>query len=168
MNIDGFEIERKFLIKYPKKSFFDHCSSKSEITQTYLVKKDDGMNARVRKREYADRIEYTHTRKKHISDIRRIEEEFEIDEEQYNYLLKEADKKRNVIKKFRYCIENEGHVFEIDVFPFWDDRAVMEVELSNEDEKFKTPPEIEIIKEITQDKRYTNSSLAKAIPYEII
>ena len=41
----------------------------------------------------------------------------------------------------------EGKEFEIDVYPFWQDRAVMEIELADEAETVALPPEIEIIKE---------------------
>ena len=58
----------------------------------------------------------------------------------------------------------EGKEFEIDVCPFWQDRAVMEIELADEAETVALPPEIEIIKEVTWDRRYTNAALAKAIP----
>ena len=58
----------------------------------------------------------------------------------------------------------EGKELEIDVYPFWQDRAVMEIELTDEAEAVALPPEIEIIKEVTRDRRYTNAALAKAIP----
>ena len=53
-----------------------------------------------------------------------------------------------------------GKYIEIDVFPFWKDKAYLEIELISEDEKVEIPPFIEIIKEVTQDKRYTNKSIA--------
>ena len=40
----------------------------------------------------------------------------------------------------------------------------MEIELADEAEAVALPPEIEIIKEVTRDRRYTNAALAKAIP----
>ena len=60
----------------------------------------------------------------------------------------------------------EGKDFEIDVYPFWQDRAVMEIELADEAEAVKLPPEIEIIKEVTRDRRYTNAALAREIPLD--
>ena len=167
MNNNGFEIERKFLIAYPERELLDGSES-SQITQTYLKKDNSGMNSRVRKRVWGDKTEYTHTRKKHISDIRRVEEERLISENEYNELLKSADLRRNTIRKTRYCIDCGAHTFEIDIFPFWDDRAIMEVELSHEDERFTVPQGIEIIREVTDDKRYTNSSLAREIPQDEI
>ena len=167
MNNNGFEIERKFLIAYPAQELLSGGES-SVITQTYLAKDGSGMNSRVRKRVWGDKTEYTHTRKKHISDIRRVEEERLISENEYNELLKNADTKRKTIRKTRYCIDSGEHTFEIDVFPFWSDRALMEVELSHEDERFTVPQGIRIIREVTADKRYTNSSIAREIPQEEI
>ena len=60
----------------------------------------------------------------------------------------------------------EGKEFEIDVYPFWQDKAVMEIELTDETETVKLPPEIEIIKEVTRDRRYTNAALAREIPLD--
>lgn len=82
--------------------------------------------------------------------------------------MKSADLQRKTIIKTRYCIDCGEHTFEIDVFPFWDDRAIMEVELSHEDERFTVPQGIEMIREVTGDKRYTNSSLAREIPQDEI
>ena len=62
----------------------------------------------------------------------------------------------------------KGQCFEIDIYPFWKDRAVMEIELENENQAADFPPEIEIIKEVTEDRRYTNSSMALSIPFDPI
>ena len=59
-------------------------------------------------------------------------------------------------------------MFEIDVYPFWNDRAIMEIELDDEGQEIIFPPEIQIIREVTSDKRYTNSSLARQVPYDNI
>ena len=44
----------------------------------------------------------------------------------------------------------------------------MEIELENEEQKILFPPEIKIIREVTEDGRYTNKALAKTIPYDEI
>ena len=107
---------------------------------------------------------YTHTVKRRINDLRREEQEREISEAEYRALLQRADPERRVIEKRRYVLAYGGKAFEIDVYPFWQDKAVMEIELTDETETVKLPPEIEIIKEVTRDRRYTNAALAKAIP----
>ena len=89
MNIDGFEIERKFLIAMPDEAFLENCD-RSEITQTYLLG-EENTTERVRKRVYRDKCEYTHTVKRKLNDMRRVEDEREIDENTYSELLKRAD-----------------------------------------------------------------------------
>ena len=58
--------------------------------------------------------------------------------------------------------------FEIDVFPFWEDKAYIEIELKNESENISLPPYIEIIKEVTEDSSYNNFSLAKTYGKRIL
>ena len=86
----------------------------------------------------------------------------------YTSFLKKADPRRNTIRKTRYCLPYEGQLFEIDVFPFWQDRAYLEIELKNEDQSICFPPEIELIREVTEDPRYTNAALSLQIPMDDI
>ena len=72
------------------------------------------------------------------------------------------------MKKERILLKSGNHTFEIDIYPFWGDRAIMEVELSSEEEAFTVPAGIEIIKEVSDDKRYKNAALAKEIPNDVI
>ena len=55
----------------------------------------------------------------------------------------------------------EGTYFEIDIFPFWRDKAFLEVELKSENEGFVLPPFIKVIKDVTEDEEYTNHALAR-------
>lgn len=158
-----FEIERKFLIRYPDRAVLAEAQG-SEITQTYLLRPRKGVSERVRKRTGPEGTVYTHTVKTHISDLRRLERESEISREEYADLLLRADPKRRTIRKERWCLDYRGQMFEIDLFPFWQDRALMELELTEEGQEIDFPPQIAVIKEVTHDKRYTNSSLAKEIP----
>lgn len=168
MNVNNTEIERKFLIRYPDTAYLSEHGEYTEIIQTYLVKNEKKMSERVRKRGRDGCYSYTHTCKTHITDMRRIEIENEISEREYDELLKRADPERNVICKIRWCLDYKGQMFEIDLFPFWNDRAYMEIELTDESDKVEFPPFVEIIKEVTGDRRYTNASLAKAVPVDEI
>ena len=163
-----YEIERKFLIEYPDAEFIDSVSDISDIVQTYLKSEGSGVSERLRKRGSGENFVYTHTIKKHINDMRRIELENEISEDEYTELLSRADSERNVIYKKRLCCNYNNQLFEIDLYPFWTDRAVMEIELRDEKQSVDFPPDVKIIKEITSDKRYTNASMAKSIPEDII
>lgn len=162
MNINGMEIERKFMIVMPDKALLDSLEA-TEITQTYLLG-DKNATERVRKRGRGDEFVYTHTVKYKISNMSRREDEREVSLEEYEELLKRADPTRNTIEKIRYCYEYAGALWEIDVFPFWKDKAFMEIELNSEDEEIIYPENISVIRELTEDKRYTNAAMAKHIP----
>ncbi len=164
MNIDGFEIERKFLIAMPDAAFLEACE-KSEITQTYLLG-EENTTERVRRREYADHCEYTHTVKYKLNNMRRIEDEQVIDEAAYERLLARADPARRPIQKTRCCFEHAGRLWELDVFPFWKNSAYLEIELTGEEEAFTLPPGIRLLREVTDDPRYTNAALSLEIPDE--
>lgn len=160
-----FEIERKFLIAYPDAEALKQikgCRVK-HFVQTYLCAKD-GESRRVRKVREGENISYIYTRKHRISDLRHIEEESELTEAEYQHLLADADPDARPILKTRYAIPYKGHVLEIDLYEFWQDRATLEVELSCEDEKFEILPSIKVIREVTSDHRYKNVNLARNLP----
>ena len=161
MNTDNYEIERKFLIKYPEKSVLGACADVTEIIQTYLLGGEKGFSERVRKRGKDGKYIYTHTRKMHITDMRRIELENEIGEQEYLELLKRSDPDRKTIYKSRYCLVHEGQTFEIDIYPFWKNQAIVEIELLNEKEEIRIPEFLNVIKEVTDDDAFKNSSLAR-------
>ena len=165
MNMNGYEIERKFLIVHPDEEFLRGLEY-SEITQTYLEKDDPRKTERVRKRIFSDRIEYTHTVKIRMSDIRRQEDETFITEEEYRRLLERTDLSRRTIMKTRYCLDYRGQEFEIDLYPFWFRQAVMELELESEEQRIEFPPQITVLREVTEDRRYSNAALARAVPPE--
>ena len=165
MNIDGMEIERKYLIAMPDEAVLQSADA-SEIVQTYLVSPKKGVTERVRARTSSGRAVYTHTVKHKLSAMTREEDEHEISAAEYAELLKRADAGRKPIRKMRYCLDYIGQLFEIDVYPFWTDRAIMEIELDSEEREVMLPPFIEVIKEVTGDGRYTNAAIAREIPAE--
>ena len=76
-------------------------------------------------------------------------------------ILMDADTAKKQIRKTRYCLTYQNQYFEIDLYPFWKDKAIMEIELSDENAKIDFPDFIKVIKEVTDDDAYKNSSLAK-------
>ena len=158
-----YEIERKYLIRRPDERWLASRAERSEIVQTYLVAPEGGGRARVRMRSRGGLTTYTHTVKKRVNSLRAEEWEREIDEAEYQSLLAEADPERKPLRKTRYCLPYLGKIFEIDLYPFCADRAVMEIELSREDEPAPLPPGIKVIREVSGDKKYSNASLAKTL-----
>lgn len=160
----AFEIERKYLIEYPDINWLEkYADSKSEIAQTYL-KTDNGLTSRVRKRTTDGVTKYIFTEKKRITDVKCIENEREIGIEEYEKLLKFSDLERRTVEKMRYCIPFNGRVVEVDVYPFWTDRAIAEVEMEDENEEVVLPDFINVIRDVTAEKAYKNYAIAKDIP----
>lgn len=158
---EPLEIERKFLIRYPDITALEKLSNchKIEIEQIYLDPAFE-KNARIRKRGEKNQYIYYKTVKHKITDITYEEIENRITEEEYLFYAQKADKTRRKICKDRYCLVYQGQYFEIDIFPFWNEQALIELELRSENQEIIFPPEIKVIKEVTHDAFYKNSALA--------
>ncbi|MCQ2540568.1 MAG: AAA family ATPase [Acetatifactor sp.] len=159
---EPYEIERKFLIEYPELAYLESRSDcqKVEIIQTYLNAGPDE-EARVRQRGADGSYIYFKTIKKKITETSRIEIEERLSQAEYLKNLMNADTNLHQIRKNRYCLTYEGQYFEIDIYPFWTDKAIVEIELLSEEEEIKMPEFLHVIKEVTDDVNYKNSSLAR-------
>lgn len=159
---EPYEIERKFLIGYPDIHWLESLPNcrRVEIIQTYL-NAPDGDEVRVRQRGENGSYIYFQTIKRRVSDLKRVEIERRLSKDEYLRLLMDADTSRHQIRKTRYCLTYENQYFEIDVYPFWKDRAIAEIELSDEHAEIVFPEQFKVVKEVTDDERYKNASLAK-------
>lgn len=167
-NAVPLEIERKYLIRLPDEGLLDRLAvSRDWIEQSYLIPEEPGLTDRVRaRRAVGGETVYTHTVKRPLSAMTHGEDEKAIDEAEYRELLKRADSQLNTIYKTRWCIPFGGYTLEVDRYPFWSDRAILEIELRSEDEQPALPEWVELIRELTGDKRYSNRRLAASVPYE--
>lgn len=158
---EPYEIERKYLIEYPDIKWLESNPScqRIEIIQTYLNSSNDE-EIRVRQRGIDGNYIYFQTTKRKVSDMKRVEIEKRLSQAEYLKLLMDADTTKKQIRKTRYCLTYENQYFEIDVYPFWDDKAIAEIELSNENQTIIFPKQIKVIKEVTDDDSYKNASLA--------
>ena len=166
---EPLEIERKFLIYYPNIKELEsmpNCT-KVDITQTYLKSVDD-TERRVRARGINGDYLYYLTEKRKISNLKRIELEKRLTQDEYLALLMESDNKLHIIHKTRYCLSENNQYFEIDIYPEWDNQAIMEIELSSEDEEIKIPEFIKIIKDVTDDENYKNYQMANQMPKQLV
>lgn len=166
------EIERKFLIDIPLKwygKFKVLTADKIKIYQNYL-KEEGEENSRVRTIMYNDRgnykITYKYTTKKFVSDGINKEKEVFLTADQYRDKLKKIDRSKHQISKTRYYLRFDDRKFEFDVF---EDRllglAILEIELDDIKDKVLVPPYLKVIKEVTNDKYYSNINLASLDSY---
>ena len=92
--------------------------------------------------------------------VKRIEVEKRLTKDEYLIALMETDVSRRPIRKTRYCLTWGIQYFEIDVYPFWQDKAMVEIELTDENEPIEFPPQLHVICEVTDDPEYKNAQLA--------
>lgn len=158
---EPLEIERKFLIEYPDLNWLENLPNcqKVEICQTYLSC-NDKEEVRIRQRGLDGSYVYYKTIKRKIDNLKRIEIEKRLSKDEYLELLMRADPTRKQIRKTRYCLMHQDNYLEIDIYPFWNDKAILEVELSDEYSNIEIPSEIKVIEEVTNNDSYKNSQLA--------
>ena len=157
------EIERKYLIAYPDLAALEanpNCV-RVDIVQTYLKTAHPGESLRVRRWESGGQCRHIRTYKRKITGMTRIELEEDIAPEAYQALLAQADPDCRPIVKRRYRVSENGLLYEIDVYPEWTDRAVLEIELESEAQVVVLPDWVTVLREVTEDPRYTNHALAR-------
>lgn len=163
------EIERKFLIKKPTAEQIASlgCISETNIIQTYLKRGDGVAERRIRQRgSEKNGFSFYYTEKTDIASGVRIENERKITPEEYLQLLTEADTSLHQISKIRYCFIYDKKYFEMDIYPFDNEYAIVEIELSDIDEHINFPP-LDFVKEVTDDASFRNSELAKTLKFNV-
>ena len=163
----AIETERKFLILRPSDELLlsQTGSRKLDIIQTYLTP-DGKTERRIRKITEGERVAYIYTEKRPISGTKssRHEDERDISEEEYHALMNECITE---LTKTRFAFPFDGHIIEIDIYPHdiggdgLYGYAVMEIELTSEDEKFSLPEFIKIKEELTGTGKFSNKAMAK-------
>lgn len=158
---EGLEIERKFLVELPELQKLDILSA-AGMTQTYLIRGEDNSQRRVRKIDENGAVTYTYTEKRFITPVIRDEREREISSAEYEMLFMQRDMECVPVEKVRYRFEYKSQLFELDVYPFSDKLAILELELDTPEQKIDFPDYIKIIKDVSADKKYSNAALANA------
>jgi len=171
------EKERRYLIQLPLSwvgKFKVFTSHRKKIYQTYIAGTGH-TNTRVRAimnydfgrdKNYAP-ITYTQTTKQFITDGVNKETEHALAQWEYRNKLEHADKTKHRITKTRYILNFDQREFELDVF---EDQllglAILEIELEDMMETVLLPPYLKVIKEVTNDKWYSNINLANLTSYK--
>ena len=158
------ELEKKFLIEYPDLKLLKdkYNPKKYEIEQIYLLSEENG-SRRIRRRREGDITVYTETVKLRINASKCYEYERDLSADEYEQCKADADPERSPIYKDRYVFPYKNKIMELDVYPFWKDKAVLEIELESEDDPYFIPGEITVIKDVSDDKKYKNAQLAAAL-----
>lgn len=165
-NSNNLEIERKFLVEYPNLDTLPF-NRKIDISQSYLVRVNPNIERRIRSWRENNITRYFYTEKKFLTGFTRQEVESEISKDEYYSLMSELDSSKVTINKVRYTLDSNGLTFELDIYSFSKEYAIMEVELNSESQKYTPPKYINIIKEVTGISEYANIPLCTARKFPI-
>jgi CYTH domain-containing protein len=158
------EKEVKFLIEVLDPASLPVEWTESQITQDYLVSPIAGEERRVRARSDGVSTSYYYTVKRDVGPGVRVEVEKLITHREYETLLTLRHPEKCTIKKRRVCFFWKEQFFEVDLF--MEQRAglaLMEAERSDQTPELELPPFINVIRKVTDDKRYSNSGLAERV-----
>lgn len=166
---NNLEIERKYIIKKPDLLALSLCEkyTVSEILQIYMPS-EAGETRRVRRRVYKDKTVCTETKKIRIDNMSSTEIEREIPEDEFEELSHSIKEGTSPIIKSRHTFIFGGQLFEIDIYPQWQSTAIMETELETREKSVLMPDFIELIREVTGEKSYSNAAMSREFPKEII
>lgn len=165
-NANGLEIERKWLLaSAPTLEWLRARDAVSKrIEQVYLRPATGGERGgrRVRRIETDGRVEHVETRKRGLGGFTREELEWPIEAAEYERAsAAEAEASRRPIRKTRWVFPYAGHELELDVFESPPGVVLLEIELGSEDEPVELPPDLDVVREVTDDRAYLNWNLAK-------
>ena len=157
----------KYLISMPnlerlEKDFYSKFS-KVEITRTYLVKKDNCIERSVVRRGSDGEYAFYYMEKTHQDGFDEINVERRIDEKEYNMIIARDNGRLKELTKTRYGFVWNNKYYELDVFDFWKDRAILKVQHTNRRKDGEVPSIFKVLMDITNDESYTNYSLAQNV-----
>jgi len=146
------EIERKFLLNdLPFEEL--QAAKPHRILQGYLFLEEE---RELRVRRFGNRFYIT---QKSGSGLVREENEQEIEESLFDIVWPFTEGKR--LEKLRFSLTQEGYHCVVDVYNGnLTDLMVMEVEFETEAQARSYTPPTYVVREITEDKRFKNASLA--------
>ena len=157
------EVRRKYLIGFPDVEQLakqPNCK-RIDIVQTYLKPENRADEIRLRQRGQDGNYIYYKTVKRTADDGRRVTIEERLSQEEYLSLMPQADPDCRLVRKTRYCLSENGLSYEIDVYPEWTDRAILEVKSRAEEAGRVFPAGIEVLRDVTEDPEYSNRALAR-------
>ena len=159
---DLLGVKRRYLIEYPDIALLESLPGcrKAEMVQTWLLSRR-GEEQRLRERREKESSYYYRSYKRPAPDGSQIEVEEPLTREEYGDLLLEADPEKRPLRKTRYGLTYDGRYFVVDVYPFWNDKALLNHELRTEDEEIRFPPELTLLRDVTGDANYKSTALVQ-------
>ncbi|MBR6890843.1 MAG: AAA family ATPase [Clostridia bacterium] len=153
--------KRKFLVEMPdvNKLCEQYGALALDMMQTYLHMVAPNVERRIRQQKNGEDYLYFYTEKHLMPGGAKWDTEKPISEKAYIRYLMEGDSSLHSVRKTKYRFIFGGYRFELDVYPFSTDRAMLFMYAGGADAAM--PPEIKVIREVTGDPAYKNRHLAQ-------
>jgi len=168
--------KRKFLVSGLPQCMEDIQFQDFIVVHDYLVTPTGKMQARIRKRGQNVRWDsekqiwnldtgkwtYTHT----IRRVEAVERKMQISAKEYELLVAERDTSRYTVYKKRRCFIWNNHYFQMDIYqqpchPRCNNLILLETYTTQKAEELSLPDFLNIIKEVTNDSKYSMYNLSK-------
>ena len=155
--------KHKYLIAMPDMNqlVVNYGAVPFEMTQNYLVVTNPRIERRIRKQKNGSDYLFFYTEKHLMEDGTMWDTERPISSKEYKKYLLEAEPGLQPVHKVKYRFNRGRQRFELDVYPFSKEKAVMFAYAGNDTDEISLPPEIEILREVTGNPEYKNKTLAR-------
>lgn len=159
------EVYKKYLVSIPDfESLKEKVNlTKVDMTRIYLLNEENENERSILQRGHFGDYAFYYTEKRHFDTFDRIEVERRLTKNEYVSLIGKADTRRKQINKTRYCFVWNNKYYELDVFEFWKDKAMLKVQLTDRDSEVEIPEFLQVIKDVSNNKNYTNYALAQNV-----
>ncbi len=148
--------QHKFLIKKPSlEDLSQHTSySVTHVMRTYLNQIEPGIQRRILQVGQDGDFVYYYAERRPLPNAEIAEQEEHIDEKKYLSLLMDADTRFHQLscKQLSFIYDNQN--YRIDLYPFSEDRAIMQVAHTKNPQDLKLPKFLSVIRDVTNDPAY--------------
>lgn len=154
--------KHKYLIDMPDMDTLatKYNAATLDMMQTFLRETNPNVERRIRQQRNGADYLYFYTEKHLMPDGTKWDTEKPISQKTYIQYLMEGEPGLHAVHKTKYRFTYASQRFEIDVYPFSNDKAIM-FRYSGTDEA-ELPPEIHVLREVTGDLEYKNKQLARS------
>lgn len=155
---DKAYVEKKYLISMPdvEQLMKNKQCRKVHVKQHYIIDETRQEKEKIVLRRENNKNFYYKVVKKN-----KVKYSNSITADKYINKLEDENKKFYHIHKDRYYYIFDSRCIKIDVFPFWKDKAILEVDVLNNRENIKFPKFVHIIEDVTDNEAYKNYYLAE-------
>lgn len=152
--------KHKYLIRMPdlNQLVIHYQAVPFDMMQTYLNTTNPRIERRIRQQKNGSDYLYFYTEKHTMPDNTKWDTEKPISQKEYIQYLMEGDTSLRSVHKTKYRFTYQNQRFEIDIYPFSREKAIMFRYAEND--AVVLPPEIEILREVTGEEEYKNKQLA--------